>query len=135
MALGSFTLDIQRFVDKANGNIDVVIRKIALDMFRRVIMKTPVDTGRLRGSYQVAIGSIPAGQVETNDKSGTATVARVTAATLGLKAGDVIFMVSNVEYARAIEFGHSKQAPAGMIRTSVMEFPGVVNKAASEVNK
>lgn len=135
MALGNFELDIQRFVDKAKGNVDIVIRKIALDIFRRVILKTPVDTGRLRGSYQVAIGSIPSGMTETNDKTGTATIAKVTAATLGLKAGDVIFMVSNLEYARAIEFGHSKQAPGGMVRTTLQEFPQVVAKAANEVPK
>lgn len=135
MALGSFSLDIQRFVDKAKGNVDLVVRKISLDMFRRVIMKSPVDTGRFKGNWQVAIGSIPAGTLEVNDKTGTATIARVTAATLGLQAGETIYLVNNLEYARALEYGHSKQAPAGMVRISVAEYPGVVNKAASEVNK
>jgi hypothetical protein len=46
MSLGNFELDIQRFVDKANGNINLVVRKVALDLFTRVIMKSPVDTGR-----------------------------------------------------------------------------------------
>lgn len=135
MALGSFELDISKWVSKAKGNVDLVIRKISLDLFKRVIMKTPVDTGRLRGSWSVSIGAIAPATIQLNDKSGSATISRVTAATLNLKAGDVITMVSNLPYSRRIEFGYSKQAPAGMVRISIAEFPQVVSKAASEVNK
>ena len=131
----SFELDIQEFVEKAKGNIDLVIRKIALDLFRRVIMKSPVDTGRFKGNWQVAIGSIPAGVLAIDDKTGTATISKMTAAVLGLKAGQVIYLVNNLEYARPLEYGHSKQAPAGVVRTTLQEFPQVVSKAASEVPK
>lgn len=134
MALGNFELDIARFVAKANGNCDLVFRKIALDLFTRVILKTPVDTGRLRGSWTVGIGAIAPGAISL-DKSGSATIARVTAATLGLKAGEVVYLTSNVAYAQAIEFGHSKQAPAGMVRVSIQEFPQVVRVAAAGVPK
>lgn len=135
MSLGSFSLNIQRFVDKANGNLDLVVRKISLELFHRVIVKSPVDIGRFKGNWQVAIGSIPAGTLELNDKSGTATISRVTAATLALKAGDLIYLVNNLEYARALEYGHSKQAPAGMVRLTLSEFQGVVNRAADEVSR
>lgn len=135
MALGNFELDIARFVAKAKGNVDLVIRKISLDIFRRVIMKSPVDEGRFKGNWQVAIGSIPAGTLDIDDKSGTATLARVTAETLNLKAGDTIYLVNNLSYARRLEYGHSKQAPAGVVRITVQEFPGVVRQAASEVPK
>lgn len=135
MALGNFELDIQKFVNKAKGNITLVIRKIALDLFRRVIMKSPVDTGRFKGNWQVAIGSIPAGVLAIDDKSGTATISKMTAAVLGLKAGQVIYLVNNLEYARPLEYGHSKQAPAGVVRTTLQEFPQVVSKAANEVPK
>lgn len=135
MALGNFELDIQRFVAKAKGNIDLVVRKIALDLFRRVIMKSPVDTGRFKGNWQVAIGSIPAGVLAIDDKSGSATISKMTAAVLGLKAGQVIYLVNNLAYARKLEYGHSKQAPAGVVRTTLQEFPQVVSKAANEVPK
>lgn len=135
MALGNFELDIQKFVDKAKGNIDLVIRKIALDLFRRVIMKSPVLSGRFKGNWQVAIGSIPAGVLAIDDKSGTATISKMTAAVLGLKAGQVIYLVNNLAYARKLEYGHSKQAPAGVVRITLQEFPQVVSKAANEVPK
>lgn len=135
MALGTFELDIARFVVKAKGNFDVVFRKISLDLFKRVVIKTPVDEGRARGSWSVAIGAIPANEVHANDKTGTVTMARVAAAVLGLKAGDIIYMVSNLEYIRPLEYGHSKQAPNGMVRLSVAEFPHVVRKAVADLPK
>lgn len=135
MTLGNFELDIRRFVAKANGNTDLVIRKVALDLFKRVIMKTPVDSGRAKGSWTVAIGSIPADTIELEDKGGTATIARAAATVLGLKAGDIIYCVSSLAYIRRLEFGYSKQAPAGMVRISAAEYPGVVRQAAASVPK
>lgn len=130
-----FAVQIANFVAKAKGNIDLVVRKVALDMFRNVIVKSPVDTGRFKGNWQVAIGSIPAGTLEIDDVAGTATIAKVTAVVLGLKAGEIIYLVNNLEYARPLEYGHSKQAPGGMVRLTIEQFNASVNKAAGEVNK
>lgn len=130
-----FELQIAKFVAKANGNIDLVVRKIALDVFTRVIVKSPVLTGRFKGNWQVAIESIPEGTLALDDKEGTATIAKVTAEVLGLKGGQIIYLVNNLEYARPLEWGHSKQAPGGMVRVTIEEFNAVVNQAASEVPK
>lgn len=140
---GSFELDIQRFVDKAKGNADLVVRKIALDMFKRVIIKSPVDTGRFKSNWQVAINTIPGGTLGSSgkDKAGNATydadgsLARVSAIALTSKAGDVIWLVNNVSYANRLEYGWSEQAPKGMVRLSIQEFNSVVAKAANEVPK
>jgi hypothetical protein len=133
VTLGNFQLDIQRFVDKAKGNVDLVVRKVALDVFRRVILKSPVDTGRFRGNWQVAINSVPPGTLATTDKSGGATISRVSSVALGAKAGQVIYLVNNLPYARALEYGWSKQAPAGMVRLTVQEYGAIVTQATSEV--
>jgi hypothetical protein len=37
------------------------------------------------------------------------------------KLGDTVFIYNNVEYILALEFGSSKQAPAGMFRISFEE--------------
>jgi hypothetical protein len=137
---GSFTLDVQRFVTKAKGNVDLVVRRVALDMFRRVIMKSPVGSGRFKGNWQVSIGSIPAGTVALVDKSGkgqvgSATMAKATAETLNLRAGQIIYLVNNLPYSRRLEYGYSKQAPAGMVRLSVAEYSAVVIKAPGDVSK
>jgi hypothetical protein len=79
----------------------------------------------------VAIGSIPAGTLEVEDLSGTATISRVTAETLNLRAGEIIYLVNNLAYAMRLEYGWSKQAPGGMVRTTLLEFGAVVSEAAS----
>lgn len=135
MANNVFTAQIAHFVEKAKGNADLVVRKVALEMFSRVIQKSPVDTGRFKGNWQVNIGSIPAGTLKLEDKTGTATIAKVTAEALNLKAGEVIYLVNNLEYANALEYGHSKQAPNGMVRLTISEFNSVVSNAAQSVNK
>lgn len=104
-------------------------------MFLRVVMKSPVDTGRFKGNWQVAIGTIPAGVLNVEDKSGAATIAKVQAEVLGLKAGQTIYLVNNLVYALPLEYGHSKQAPNGMVRLTIQEFNAFVERAASGVNK
>lgn len=128
-----FELSIARFVEKAKANADLVVRKIALDIFSRVIQKSPVDTGRFKSNWLVAVGSIPEGTTVAIDV--TAAVTRVEAVTLGAKAGDIIYLVNNLPYARRLEYGHSKQAPAGMVRVTIAEYNSVVAKAVSEVDK
>lgn len=130
-----FSAQIAEFVARAKGNADLVVRKVALDMFSRVIEKTPVDSGRAKSSWLVAINSIPTGDPGTIDKSGAPSFARVNAEVVGLKAGDTIAMTSSLAYSRRLEYGWSKQAPEGMVRLTVLEFNGIVTQAASELPK
>jgi hypothetical protein len=51
----------------------------------------------------------------------------------GSGAGHTIYIVNNLPYANALENGHSKQAPSGMVKVTLQEFPGIVSAAAQEV--
>lgn len=113
--------------------MDLVIRKVALELFQRVILRSPVDSGRFRGNWQVAIGNIPAGTLELEDKTGTATVNKIQAATLGLKAGQIIYLANNLPYAQRLEDGHSGQAPAGMVALTAQEFRQIAEQIGVEV--
>jgi hypothetical protein len=126
-----YHVDVKRFADKVRKRHEVVLRKIALDMFRRIILRSPVDTGRFRGNWQVAIGSVPDGVLEVNDKSGRATISATSAAIAEVKAGDTIYFVNNLPYARRLEYGWSDQAPNGMVRVTIEEFRDVVDKVVS----
>lgn len=135
MANNQFTLDVAAFVEKAKGNGDLVFRRASLDVFSRVVIKTPVDEGRARGSWQCAIGSIPSGQVNHLDKTGAETIARINATVAHAEVGQVIYLVSNLSYINPLEWGHSKQAPQGMVRLTVSEWNGAVQRAAQSVPK
>jgi len=124
-----------QWVTKTERKMDQAVRKIALEMFSRVILRSPVDTGRFRGNWQVAIGSVPSGTLDLNDASGTATVSKATAATAGVQSGDVIYLVNNLPYAQRLEDGYSKQAPTGMVGLSVQEFQRIARQVGLELVK
>lgn len=121
--MSEFTLSLSRFAAKVGTRADQVVRKLALDMFKSIVLRTPVSTGRLRGAWSVSIGlaGMPNNELELNDKTGTATISRGAAQILGVQAGQKIVFSNVMPYARAIEFGHSKQSPAGMVRITLRE--------------
>src|SRR5215207_9240119 len=125
----SFSLDISRFAEKAAERAEAIVRKVALDLFSRIVHRTPVDTGRARANWQLAIGSVPSGTLELDDKAGTATVSRAFAAAQGWRPGERILLVNNLPYIIPLEYGHSSQAPSGMARVSVAEFQQAINIA------
>ncbi|MGB1388669.1 MAG: hypothetical protein ACPG61_07255 [Paracoccaceae bacterium] len=131
--MGTFGSDLAQFEAKTAGKLDLAVRGIALELFSRVILRTPVDTGRARGNWQVQIGSIPNGTLALDDRSGTATVSKAQAAASGMDAGDVIYLTNNLPYARRLEEGYSAQAPAGMVALSVQEFQAIAAEIGIEL--
>ena len=112
----SFDKDIKDFNKKTEKAALNVFRGTALSLFGRIVKRTPVDTGRLRGNWQASINISPSGNGDTNYRT---TVG-------GVKLGDSIYLTNNLPYANAIENGHSKQAPVGMVRVTIVEFEHTV---------
>ena len=125
VAVGEFARDVRAFTGATSRELEAIVRKIALEMFSRIILRSPVDTGRFRANWQVAIGSVPTGTLELEDKTGTATISKVQAATLSLNAGERITFVNNLPYAQRLEDGYSTQAPRGMVMLTVQDFQRV----------
>lgn len=117
----SFALDLSRMCAKAGGRVDVVVRKVIFELFRRVILRSPVDTGRFRGNWYVGIGAMNGATDDGTDKTGAATVSRVSSGVMTFPLGQSIWLTNSLPYAQSLEYGYSKQAPAGMVRLSVAE--------------
>lgn len=84
---------------------------LALTLADKITVGTPVDTGRARANWFVAEG---APRIETTEA--------VTAAPIPKLTGDtVIFITNSLPYIVPLEYGHSKQAPYGMVRRSIAE--------------
>ena len=132
--MAGFADQVRGFERKTERKMDLAVRKIALEMFRRIILKSPVDTGRFRGNWQIAIGSVPNGTLELDDKTGTATIAKGAATALGFNAGETIFFANNLPYARRLEEGYSQQAPAGMVALTVQQFQSIVSAIGIELS-
>ena len=118
---------------KTSEKLDLAVRKIALELFSRVILKSPVDTGRFRGNWQVAIGALPNGTLDLEDRTGQATISAATARTAGVEAGDIIYLTNNLSYGPRLEEGYSQQAPAGMVALTIQEFQAIANEIGLEL--
>lgn len=115
----SFTTDLRRFKVKTERERDLLIRFFCLNLLRDVVLGTPVDTGRARANWQASIGSPATGIIDKGDKSGGQTANRGSRVAQKA-AGEVFYITNNLPYIYRLEFeGHSNQAPAGWVRTSI----------------
>ncbi len=113
----SFDSDINRFSKQTGVALDKAVRKIAFKSFEMIVKKTPVDTGRARGNWNVSVDSIDR---SVNEE---ATVPQ----TMNVKKGDgmkPIFITNSLDYIHDLEDGTSTQAPRGMVAITVNEIRG-----------
>jgi hypothetical protein len=85
--------------------------------------------GRFRGNWMFSIGSPDNTTTEEVDPSGRKSTARIVDGAIEFKAGDTAYITNSLPYAIHLEFGHSQQAPGGMVRITVARFQQIVLEA------
>ena len=127
--LFSFDRDLKAFAKQMDITYVTVVKDIGLDLFRRIVQKTPADTGRARASWTIAIARpdrTVAGEGQHPEfQSGAAGAAtqKANSVLASMKAGDYrpVWISNNLPYIEALEDGHSRQAPNGMVALSIAE--------------
>lgn len=121
-----FSIDLTRWgVSLEKEQAPQFIRKIALELLKKVTMKSPVDTGRFRANWMVGIG----GADETAiDSTVNDAMMRGSVVLAGYKSLKQIHISNNLPYAAALEHGHSQQAPLGVAEVSVAEIEAHFNE-------
>ncbi|BEM03652.1 TPA: hypothetical protein ACHTGR_004422 [Serratia marcescens subsp. marcescens ATCC 13880] len=90
--------------------------------------------GRFRGNWQVGLDAAPQGETGQVDKSGGKTLTAGTLVIERFRVGmQAVYFTNNVPYAYPLEFGHSSQAPGGMVRLTAADFQRHFQAAVSEV--
>ncbi|QZP24138.1 hypothetical protein K5H97_16755 [Pseudomonas mosselii] len=84
--------------------------------------------GRFRSNWQLTTGAPAAGEIEDIESAGE-RLDRLLVAAGDLSAGEVAYIVNNLPYAIPLEYGHSSQAPSGMVRVTVADFQRIVEEA------
>ncbi len=98
------------------------IKKIALTLLARIVLKNPVDTGRSRGNWQTEINFNNDDEVVNGKSRGPQDVINECLNKLAnFTIGATIRIFNNVPYIIFLENGSSKQAPRGMVAISVEE--------------
>ena len=127
--MGAFSNRIQKFASDSEAKSNRVLRRVSLDLLRRLIIRSPVDTGRFRGNWVTGINQFSEVNPDTKDKSGGVTISKGESDLARAKIGDRIFISNNLPYAVRLENGWSLQAPAGMLAITAAEWPGIVSDA------
>lgn len=104
---------IVNFQEEVEIDVTTIQRKIALDLLRGCVMKTPVDTGRARGNWQITISGAPptaelgqsASAGGSKDKGGGHTVSKGGKKINAAKPYGIIWLTNNVPYIGVLEFG------------------------------
>ena len=134
--------DLEKWAEVTGQDLGQAVASAALQVFSATITRTPVDTGRLRGNWQIAIDRRPQGIV---DRKANAAMTEAKAVIQQFEEGS-IWIVNNLPYAASIEFGlygdgpktsggFSRQAPRGMLRVSLTEFDSALRKAVRAANQ
>jgi len=127
--VAKFEKTLSEFASRMNVNIDIVIKKVAFDIYRGVTEKTPVDTGYARASWNISPNTIDS-SVE-NEKAHTihGEAGRAKAESVNNKKVQIAnskgnpltwFITNNVKYIVELERGHSRQS-SHMVRRTLNE--------------
>ena len=101
--------------------VERYFRGMSLEAHARLIARTPVDTGRLRGNWRPAIGRPERVTTLDVDKGGERTIARGARVYGRARLGQTSYSTNGLPYMPAIEGGHSRQAPRGVVALTIAE--------------
>ncbi len=114
-----FSLDLSSWADKLEKDVaPQFVRKVALDLLRGVVKKSPVKSGRFKANWMVGIGMADETTTESTVDDAVERGAIVLSKYNKLLQ---IHISNNLPYAAALEHGHSQQAPLGVAEISVAE--------------
>jgi hypothetical protein len=129
--MAGFAQALAGFADKVEAQMDATARGAALEVMTRVVLRTPVETGRARGNWILTLDSPAEVATESTDKPGGPTIA-AAAAVLPENgtAGRTIWVTNSLPYIRRLEQGHSQKG-SHMVARTVDEWGDIVAKAAA----
>lgn len=86
--------------------VSAIQRTLAIKALEGVVLKTPVDRGRLRANWQIGTDGAPSSSLlETDASGGEGTIAREKPKVAAIKPFSVTSLVNNLVYAPIVENG------------------------------
>lgn len=139
----SFEDEMEAAIRKIKETHNKIVRTATIDLFSGVILDTPVDKGRARGSWTTQVGAPAESETERIDPDGSLAIAEVVSQTPEL-AGREVFLSSLLPYIEKLEYGgydgptekvtadgFSRKSPAGMVRRNLARVRRIVDAAVS----
>ena len=130
---------------KTRARATNIFKAFVLDAYRRIVLKTPVDTGRAKNNWFVGIEAPDVKTTTAVSPTGAAGNGRATIAMRDFRLGAKVYITNSLPYIRVLEYGEypnppkrgsrvkgkgwvvktvdgfSRQAPAGMVGVTMAE--------------
>lgn len=131
----NFLQSINAFVDKAKANSELIVKKGCINVLQDIIRMSPVGQpaiwkskppknysgGLFRGNWQISFDIPVTNAIDRIDPTGMDTlkdgIEQIGRYTYGVKS---VYFTNNLPYSVRLEFGHSKQAPNGIVRIAAL---------------
>ncbi len=121
-----FNAEVAAFKAKTLEEVVTLHRLLSLEMLRRLVLRTPVDTGRARGEWQLTIGAASDAELGRLDPGGGAELSLAVAKLAVLPPFSQVWISNNLDYIEVLEAGSSQQAPEGFFSITVAELGGLI---------
>lgn len=97
----------------------------------------PVDTGFARASVRASLEQMPSIDPNARGAEGASydasgALGEITAVITNAQLGQTIYVGWTASYVIYLEYGHSKQAPAGFVRIAAEQWGQIVNEVTAE---
>jgi hypothetical protein len=120
----SWSKDLQRLTNKGRHDMAALAKALKVEAFSGIVLDTRVDTGRLRGNWQIQENTPATGEIERLDKTGE-TVTREVAEKASAKG--LTYFVNNLPYAVVYE------EEDGMVKSNLARIKANVKRLARKV--
>ena len=142
--MAKWTMDLNEYAKKKEVEIRNVRKAYAFGLYSSIVKKTPVDTGRARGNWNITVG------VDDYTQSENVTPKFHSSNEVPDPKGDeTIYISNNLPYITKLEYGgypnppkggsgktvngYSRQAPEGMVGVTLANNENIFNSAVRSV--
>lgn len=129
-----FAKALEQLGEHVTGSVEKVIRKACIDLYRKIVERCPVDTGRAKSNWMIST-TVHDGTVGGEEFTANEIISIIESEISDFSFDihdDVVIIYNNLEYIEQLENGTSTQAPAGMVSVSLVEFTDHFNRALAE---
>jgi hypothetical protein len=131
----SFSAQVDDWVKATERRMTAVFRESTQRMASIAANGVPIDTGFARASVRASLAEMPSIVPGSKGREGQAypsSFGQVTATIANAQLGQTVYVGWTASYILALEYGHSKQAPAGFVRLAAAQWPRIVEVVTQE---
>ena len=113
--MAEWEIDLDEFFDEAESNLLADFRALGLELLGRLILLTPVDTGRLRSAWLISVDGPSFEETAPGRGQGQLVKADITSR---------IYLQNNVEYGPYVNSGTERMAGRFFVEGAIEALQG-----------